>query len=222
MRASIRAAQERGRRRDADRRAVWRRGVLRKALAAVLCGAAVYAAVTALAPEPPAPGPLVLVADHDVPVGAELGADSVRVTRVPEGLVPGGALSDPAQVQGRVTTAPLRAGEILTDLRVSASASLEGLDPELVLAHLPLRDASLAGVLQPGTRVDVLTTTDGAVLAADVLLVRRVTDQDAAGPPRADADALSFLVAVTPEQAGRLAAGGADLPGHGLTVVIRG
>lgn len=220
LRAPLRAARERGLRSGADRRAVWRRGVLRKWVAAGLCGAAVYAATGVLAPDPPDPGPLVLVAERDVPVGAELTGAAVRSLRVPAELVPDGALTDVSGLEGAVTTAPLREGEILTDLRVSASASLTGLDPGLVLAHLPLRDPGLAGVLQPGTRVDVLTTTDGAVLAEDVLLVRQVGG--AGGTIGPGAESLSFLVAVTPEQAGRLAAAGvADLPGQGLTVAIR-
>lgn len=219
MRASIRAARDQGRRGAADRRAVWRRAVLRKSVAAGLAAAAVYAGTAALAPDPPPPGPVVLVADQDLPVGAELSSDSVRGRHVPADLVPEGALTDATAVRGTVTTAPLRAGEILTDLRVSAPASMEGLDPELVLAHLPLQDPSLAGVLQPGLRVDVLTTGDGGVVAEDVLLVRRVAQPTGSG---SGADPLSYLVAVTPEQAGRLAAAsGRDLPGQGLTVVIR-
>jgi len=220
LRASIRAARERGRRGAADRRAVWRRGVLRKGVAAGLAAAAVCAGTSALAPDPPEPGPIVLVAARDVPVGTELTRDSVRGRHVPADLVPDGALTDAGAVDGVVTTAPLRTGEILTDLRVSTDASLEGLDPDLVLAHLSLRDPALAAVLRPGSRVDVLATGDGSVVARDVLLVRRVIHPESA--QGTGSDALSFLVAVAPEQAGDLAAaGGADLPGQGLTVVIR-
>ena len=68
----------------------------------------------------------------------------------------------------------------------------------------------------PGQRVDVLTTVDGEVLAEDVLLVQQVSD---AGPQD---ETLSFLVAVTPEEASHLAvAGSSDQPGAGLTVVLR-
>lgn len=180
-----------------------------------------WAATSSLSPDPPDPGPLVLVAGGDLAVGQQLTTDSVRGVHVPADLVPDGALTDPSVVAGAVTTAPLRAGEILTDLRLSAPATMEGLDPGLVMAHLPLQDPDLAGVLQPGTRVDVLATADGGVLAGDVLLLRRVVPGDGPGAT-GPTGSLSFLVAVTPEQAGRLAASaGADLPGHGLTVVIR-
>lgn len=158
-------------------------------------------------------------------MGAELTDGSTRAVHVPAELVPEGALTDRAVVRDRITTAPVRAGEILTDLRVSPDAVLQGLDPGLVLAHLPLADVALAGSLHPGVRVDVLGTVDGSVLAKDVLLAQRVSGQEGHGvlDQTAGADAPSFLVAVTPEQASRLAAAtGAGLPGHGLTVVIRG
>lgn len=159
----------------------------------------------------------MLVAGSDVAVGATLGPETVQTAQVPDHLVPDGALTDSAAADGAVTTAPLRAGEILTDLRIAPDGPLEGLDPDLVLTHLPLSVPELAGTLHPGLRVDVLTTVDGTVLAQDVLLVRRVSD------PQASSGALSFLVAVTSEEASRLAvAGSSDLPGAGLTVVLRG
>lgn len=213
------------RRRRGDRRAAWRWGTIRRAVAAVLAAAAVYAGTTALAPDPPDPGRVVLVAATDLPVGTELSDTSTREVHVPPELVPSGALTQTSQTHGRVSTAPVRDGEILTDLRVSPTAGLEGLDSGLVLAHLPLVDPSLAGSLRPGVRVDVLGTTDGSVLARDVLLAQRTAVLEESGvlDGGAGADAAGFLVAVTPEQASRLAAAhGADLPGHGLTVVIRG
>lgn len=190
--------------------------MLRRILAAALLAAAVYAVTTALAPAPPDPGPVVVVAASDLAVGEELTADTVRTVRMPASLVPTGALSDPASAHGAITTAPLRAGEVLTDLRISPHGPLEGLAPDLVLAHLPLTDPQLSAILRPGTRVDVLATVDGSVLASDILVVQRVPGADAAGATQ------SFLVAVTSSQAERLAAGaGPDLPGQGLTVVIR-
>nr|WP_306270420.1 SAF domain-containing protein [Ornithinimicrobium sp. HY1793] len=202
--------------RGRDRRSVWRRGVARKTLAAALLGTAVYAATTALAPASPDPGSAVLVAGSDVSVGATLGPESVRTARVPDHLVPDGALTDSAEAHGAVTTAPLRAGEILTDVRIAPDGPLEGLEPDLVLTHLPLSVPELAGTLHPGLRVDVLTTVDGTVLAQDVLLVQQVSG------PEASSEALSFLVAVTSKEASRLAvAGSSDQPGAGLTVVLR-
>lgn len=175
-----------------------------------------YAGTAALAPPSPDPGSPVLVAESDVAVGSTLGPGAVRTALVPDHLVPAGALTDAASVQGAVTTAPLRDGEILTDLRIAPDGPLEGLAADLVLTHLPLAVPELAGTLGPGQRVDVLTTVDGEVLAEDVLLVQQVSGT------AADPETLSFLVAVTPEEASRLAvAGNSDQPGAGLTVVLR-
>lgn len=192
---------------------MWRRGVARKIAAALLVGIAAYLTIGALRPPPPDPGPLVVVAAVDLPVGAELSADSVRTAHLPADLVPRGALTQPHQAVGSVLAAPLRAGEVLTDLRLSPGAALAGLDPDLVLAHLPLTDPQLSHALGPGARVDILDTLDGAVLAADVLIV-----QEAPG----EGEGLGFLVAVTTDQAGQLAAAtGGELPGRGVTVLIR-
>lgn len=209
--------------RAGDRRTTWRRGTIRRVVAAVLAAAAVYAGLSAVTPDEPDPGPQVLVAGRDLPVGAVLEAGSMRLVHVPEDLVPAGALREESQVEGRVATSPIRDGEIVTDVRVSPESLLHGLDPGLVLAHLPLADLALATTLQPGARVDVLGTLDGSVLAQDVLLVQRVADHEAGGAAFGAAADPSFLVAVTPEQASRLAAAtGTGLPGDGLTVVIRG
>lgn len=172
-----------------------------------------YAVTLALSPPPPDPGPAVLVATEDLPVGTELGASALRSVRVPQDLVPAGALTDPDEAVGSVTTTPLRDGEILTDVRVGSP--LVGLDPDLVLAHLPLSVPDLAGVLRPGQRVDVLATADGSTLARDVLLVQQVHAPEADGT-------VGYLVAVTAEEAGRLAVASSDQgPGAGLTVLLR-
>lgn len=194
---------------------MWRRALARKLLAAALLGAAVYTGTTVLAPSPPDPGSAVLVATEDVAVGAVLDGQLVRSTRVPDHLVPDGALTEVPEVFGALTTAPLRAGEILTDLRIAPEGPLEGLEPGLVLAHLPLTVPDLAGTLHPGLRVDVLTTVDGTVLAEEVLLVQQVRGSESSS------DTVSFLVAVTPEEASRLAAAGSSqAPGAGLTVIL--
>lgn len=185
----------------------------RKTVAALLLAMAVYLTVGVVRPAPPDPGLPVVVAAVDLPVGAELTERSIRTVHLPAEVVPRGALTQPHDAVGSVLAAPLRAGEVVTDLRLSPAAALAGLDADLVLAHLPLTDPQLSQVLGPGVRVDVLGTLDGGVLARDVLIVQQAPG-DGEGP--------GFLVAVTSEQAGRLAAStGGEFPGDGVTVVIR-
>lgn len=117
----------------------------------------------------------------------------------------------------------MRSGEVITDVRVTAAAPLTGLDPGLVLAHLPPADSGLVSTLPPGTRVDVLATLDGRALARNVLVVQQLSAAAGAVPgstPRPGGGGL--LVAVTPTQASDLASAvGTGLPGTGFVVTIR-
>jgi hypothetical protein len=146
---------------------------------------------------------------------------------VPEQLVPDGAITGLDQLEGTVLGGPVRAGEVLTDVRVSPVGPLTGLPDDLVLTHVPVPDAALGAVLRPGLRVDVLSTVDGSVVADDVLVAATSmapgadSGLDLAGG-RADEQPSGFFAAVSPEQAGRLAtASGQRLPGSGVTVVLR-
>lgn len=206
-----------------SRRAVWRRGVARKAVAAALLGGAVYAATTALAPPAPDPGTAVLITRQDLSVGDPFDEAAVESVHLPEDLVPAGAVTDHTALQDQVAASPVRAGEVVTDVRVGVGAPLTGLDPGLILAHLPPVDSGLVATLTPGTRIDVLGTLDGRMLAGDVLVVQRLPSAPGIVPgDGARPGGGGVLVAVTPAQAAELAgAVGGDLPGTGFVVTVR-
>lgn len=162
----------------------WRRVALARRIGAGLL--ATTALVLAVAPREA--GVPVVVAAHDVAPGTRLAAADVVVQRWPAGLVPAGVLDDPAQADGRMLAGAARAGEVLTDVRLvgaELSAQLErgdggdGGDGNTVRhAAVPVRlaDAEVAGLLVPGSRVDVVTpSADGDPLllaeAAAVLTV---------------------------------------------------
>lgn len=190
-----------------SRRAVWRRGVARRLAAAGCVGLAAWAAVSAFAPPAPDPGPSVVVASRDLPVGQRLSGDDLTTVHLPTDGVPRGSFAEVDDVSG-VLAAPLRQGEVVTDQRLSPAAALAGLADDAVLAHVPLGDAGIAAAVRDGDRVDVLSTVDGAVVAGDVVVTRAAES--------------GLLVAVTPEQASALAvASSPTLPGAGVTVVVR-
>lgn len=152
----------------------------------------------------------MVVAAADLPVGTVLRAADVQVARVPESVVPRGALTEPAAAIGRVSAGPLRTRAVLTGRDVATGSLADGLGPQVVVAHLPLADAALAAAIGPGTRVDVLSVPDGATLAADVPVV--ATD---AG------DTAGVFVAVDRAQSAGLARhSGSEVTG-GLTLVLR-
>lgn len=189
----------------------------------MLLGAAGWAAVTAIAPAAPALGPAVVVAAHDLTLGEPVTAADVTVAHVPADAVPDGALTSVDQARG-VAAGPVRRGEVLTDVRLNPAAALRGLDDDLVLAYVPVGEGGLVAVLTAGSRVDVLSTTDGSVLAADVVVISPAPASPSAGATTylAEQAPAGIFVAVSPEQAGRLATSSApDLPGAGVTVVVR-
>lgn len=195
----------------------------RKVAASVLLGAAAWAAVTAIAPAAPALGPAVVIAAHDLTLGEQVTAADVAVTHLAADAVPDGALTSVDQVSG-VAAGPVRRGEVLTDVRLNPAAAIRGLGDDLVLAYVPVAEGGLAAVLTAGSRVDVLSTTDGSVLAADVLVTSPAPSSRSAGATAylAEQAPAGVFVAVSPEQAARLATSSApDLPGAGVVIVLR-
>lgn len=153
--------------------------------------AALAAALTginaALPPEPATVQVVSAVARLDG--GSVLRTGDVSLTRVPEELVPEGALTDLSAAVGRSLRAPVPRGQLLTELSVvSASRSVR---TGRVVAPLRLADADLAALLTIGDAVDVLAadseTRKAAVVAAGV----RVVGLPSAPDPTGDGGALS-------------------------------
>lgn len=113
----------------------------------------------------------VLVAARDVPAGATLTGDDVRIRDLPTAYAPAGALHEPGAAVGRILTGSARAGEPITDVRVVGREStlLATGSPDAVAVPVRLTDAAVADLLRPGSHVDVVG--DPAVLAADAVVV---------------------------------------------------
>jgi Flp pilus assembly protein CpaB len=96
----------------------------------------------------------VTVAAHDLAAGVVLAADDVRTARLPAAVVPAGPVADPV---GATLAAPLRRGEVLTDVRLVGQPSAQP-PPGLVAAPVRLPDEAAAALLRPGDRIDLLAT----------------------------------------------------------------
>lgn len=148
----------------------WRRtALLRRAAAGLLAGLAL---LLALAPDAAASTVPVVVAGADLASGATLGPADVAVRRWPPELVPAGALTDVAAADGRVLVGAARAGEPLTDRRLTGAGALPG---DAAAVPVRLADTDVAALLRPGSRVDVVTLGERAgeavVLASDAEVV---------------------------------------------------
>jgi Flp pilus assembly protein CpaB len=134
------------------RRAILRR---RRLLAALCAGTAAAAGLHTVA-APPAPTTAVWTAAHDIPGGAVVRpADLARVQFDPHS-VPTGVIRAAAEVVGRTTTAPVRSGEPLTDVRL-LTGSLLAAYPGHVAAPVRIGDPAAVALLRVGDRVDVIS-----------------------------------------------------------------
>ncbi|CAN5620765.1 hypothetical protein BH23ACT6_BH23ACT6_17550 [soil metagenome] len=204
-----------------SRRTVWGRARARRVLAALLAAAAVWLGLSAATGDPAGPMTQVVVAADDVATGATLTRDDVVTTTLPQSAVPRLASGAIGEWVGKRVVVPLQGGDVLTQTHVSLPALAEGQPQGQVITHVPLSSAALARAAAPGTRVDVLSAIDGAVLASDVVVLdngRGASADDREGP--------GVFVVVDSEQAAKITAQGADSPsavisGAAVTVVLR-
>ena len=192
--------------------------LLRRALAAALfLVAAVLAVVPEADREPHVP---VLVAARALPLGSTLSDADVRVTEAPAELRPAGVLTEPAQAVGRRLVGAAREGEPLTDVRFADEWNGS---PGSTTVPLRLADDEVTHLLRSGARVDVVAPGEDRqqahVLAEGATVVTVVKQEsDQIGGPHSRQDAPLVLVAVSDEQAPRVAAAAL---GHPITVTLR-
>ena len=146
----------------------------RRLVAAVLASAAVVTGLRTVAPPPP-DTVAVLVATRDLPSGALLEDGDLATRDFPADLAPPGAAG---AVAGRVLAAPVRRGEVLTDVRLVGPALADAVPGETVLP-VRLPDAGMATLLRAGDEVDLLATDPGTgdttVVARDVTVLATPT-----------------------------------------------
>jgi pilus assembly protein CpaB len=157
----------------------------------------------------------VVVAADDIQVGAKLEARDVRVITLPQSAVPPGAFSATSKVVGRGAILPVSKGEFILPSKLAAVNAGAGLPsmipPGMRAVSVRVNDVvSVAGFVQPGTRVDVLATgsqgnerqtitvlENVAVIAVGGSLLERLTGGEAAAPV--------ITLLVSPDDAQKLA-----------------
>jgi pilus assembly protein CpaB len=108
-------------------------------------------------------GVQVVVAADDIQVGAKLEGHDVSLVTIPQSAVPPGAFSDKSKVLGRGAVLPVSKGEFILPSKLAALNAGAGLPsmipPGMRAVSVRVNDVvSVAGFVQPGTRVDVLAT----------------------------------------------------------------
>lgn len=180
----------------------WRRAALLRRWAAGLLAA--LALLLALAPPGGSQRVPVLVTTVDVAAGATLRAADMAVRQWPPELAPAGALPASAAAEGRILAGAARAGEPITDVRLAGTTA--GAGPGAAAVPVRLADPGVAGLLGPGSRVDVVgtdeTTGEPVVLAADAAVM---TVLPAESGPAGSAGGRMILVSMPHDQATRVA-----------------
>jgi pilus assembly protein CpaB len=106
----------------------------------------------------------VVVAANDIQVGAKLADSDVRLLSFPQPNVPPGAFTRKSQVLNRGVVLPISRGEFILPTKLAAENAGAGLPsmipPGMRAVSVRVNDVvSVAGFVQPGTRVDVLATS---------------------------------------------------------------
>ncbi|MEE4024294.1 SAF domain-containing protein [Gordonia sp. PKS22-38] len=200
----------------------WARSVvIRRAAAIVLVLCAVGATVVGHRSEQ---SRAVVVAARDLTPGHAISADDLAVTDAPGEMIPTGAVRLTADALGRTLVGRIRAGEILTDVRLLSPALPAQLTGRADARLVPVRlaDETVASVLREGDVVDVLTAPDApasrqAVLATGAIVALTSHTEEAGGLASGRSGARPILLAMSEDEAHDVAAVGLDGP---LTVVV--
>lgn len=159
----------------------------------------------------------IMAAARDLPVGTLLRNSDLKRVQVAEKDVPKGALFTEKEALSRVLIYPASLNEALTRSKVSEPTAAEGIpstiDPGYRAVSVQITDSSgVAGLVQPGSRVDVLFTRPGNMAEAitstilqnvKVLAIGRMTQPGQTVDPKAPKMPVATLV-VTPQEAQKL------------------
>lgn len=129
----------------------------------LLVSYAVYNRLLASAGANNEPGVDIVVAVKDIQVGAKLEDRDIRLARFQQSVIPPGAFTSKAQVVGRGVVLPVSMGEFILPNKLAAANAGSGLPslipPGMRAVSVRVNDVvSVAGFVQPGSRVDVLAT----------------------------------------------------------------
>lgn len=157
-------------------------------------------------------GRAVLIAARDLDSGHVVTAADVRSAELPVDAAPVTALPTPGDVVGRVVALPVRAGEVMTDVRVVGRPLLDALSVESgreqVAVTVPVSDPATLTVTRAGDVVDVLASGEGGTggaVASGVRVLALVASADRTASDgavvlavaRSDAAALARAVATS-------------------------
>ncbi len=159
----------------------------------------------------------VMAAVRDLPVGTRLRKTDLKTVEAPEQDLPRGAFLSDKEILDRALVYPVGANEPITPLKLARQSGSEGvpatIEPGKRAMSVQITDVSgVAGLIQPGSRVDVLFTRTGNMAEAvtttvlqniQVLAIGRIFQVGQQVDPKAPKMPVATLI-VTPEEAQKL------------------
>jgi pilus assembly protein CpaB len=163
----------------------------------------------------------VVVAKVDIPLGTKIEAEQLSTVQFPANAIPEGTFEAVEKLVGRVAITNVAAREPVTDFKLAPEGSAGGLSAVIPAGYramtVKVDDViGVAGFLQPGTMVDVLTVIDppgnnlssnpiSKIVLQNVKVLASGQNLDKPKDER-EADAVKAVtLQVTPEQAEKLA-----------------
>jgi pilus assembly protein CpaB len=125
------------------------------------------------APATSIPTSAVIVAAHDLQIGAELRHEDLRAIQWPSNAVPSGAFGKPEDLIGRGIIQPVMTNEVFLPTKLASKEAGAGLPPIIPEGYRALSVrvndvVGVAGYVLPGTRVDVVATVNPTQHQPDV------------------------------------------------------
>src|ERR1035438_9493949 len=113
----------------------------------------------------------VVVATRDMPMGTLLKKSDLKTVNYPEKDVPKGSVFQTANAENRVLMVPLNTNEPVLQAKLSDTTSVEGVSSTIErgkrAVSVQVTDVSgVAGLIQPGSHVDVIFTRPGSMAEA--------------------------------------------------------
>jgi len=163
----------------------------------------------------------VVVAKVDIPLGTKIAAEQLSTVQFPANAIPEGTFDSAEKLVGRVSVVNVAAREPVTDFKLAPEGSAGGLSAVIPAGYramtVKVDDViGVAGFLQPGTMVDVLTVIEqpgqmsggnpiSKIVLQNVKVLASGQNLDKPKDER-EADAVKAVtLQVTPEQAEKLA-----------------
>jgi len=157
---------------------------------------------------------LVVTAAMSIPLGTKVEGRHLRLTEVPEGVLPDGTYTDLADVEGKVATTSITRGEILVAERFAAhtrGSTLAALVADNMRAVTVRVDdvIGVGGFLLPGNAVDVLAArkdSNRRAIIETILTNIKVlaVDQTAATEENEPVIVRAVTLEMTPKQAEKI------------------